>query len=99
MKVRSHRFCRDRCRRLGTAVISMILVYMFILTGCNQDIAHTSENGVDEFCTSIISAGPDGHYLLNRTALIKENAQKINDCIKTLSIKNVRVVSNVSGYP
>ncbi len=76
-----------------------IVVCLFVLTGCDQDMADKSENYHDGFCTSIISIGLDGHYLLNRSVLTKENAERINDCVKTLRIRNVCVVSDVSEYP
>ena len=69
----------------------MILVYVFVLTGCNQNMADTSEDDLDGFCASIISIGPDGHYLLNRSAITRENVENINQCVEAIAIRNVRV--------
>lgn len=84
----------EKQSRLFWAVAAIVVCLVILTLGCEQDIANTSEDDLDGFCGSIISIGPDGHYLLNRNAITRENVENINQCIEALAITNVRVASS-----
>lgn len=80
-----------------SCVAMMVFVVVFVpLLGCHKHIGNADEADLDEFCASIITMGPDGHYLLNWRMITKNNTDQVNRCIEALGIRNVRVARNLS---
>ena len=63
----------------------------------NRTDAPRNVTPLDGFCTSVITIGPDGHYLLKWQMVTQENAEHVNRCIEQLGIPNVRVTQPLAG--
>jgi len=63
----------------------------------NRTDAPRNVTPLDGFCASVITIGPDGHYLLKWQMVTQENAEHVNRCIEQLGIPNVRVAQPLAG--
>ena len=78
---------------------AMLLVSLLVLAACAKSETSGSAARLDEYCAAIIRMGMDGHYLLNRSMITKENAERLNLCLEALGTTNVRILDAFSGIP
>jgi len=68
-----------------------------LVIGCSPEGQKDSPlEDLSTLCAGIITRSPEGHYLLNRSAIGVEDADGVNACIEAAGIKNVKVVRNLS---
>ena len=75
------------------ACLAAIMLAVVIWTITNQAQYHSQPISP---CPEYLTVGPDGHYLLNRSLTIPENADAINHCLRQAGINNVHIVKNLS---
>ena len=71
-------------------------ILMSVLAGCWSTLRNAPEREPDDFCAKAVGIGPDGHYLLARSAVTSGQADQVNRCLTERKITNVRVSQNLS---
>lgn len=96
-----YRVVSPPCVANKTILLVCIVATALVAVGCmhasNRTDAPRNVTQLDGFCASVITIGPDGHYLLKWRMVTRENAEHVNRCIERLGIPNVRVVQPLAG--